>query len=165
MGVTMIDRRLFIALSLSPIFAAALPALAGACTLPGGVDGLRADVIAAINAERRANGLSALQQNAKLQEAAQGLACDNAARGTFSHVSADGTQLQGRLRRAGYRFTAANENVYMGSGSAARAVDWWMGSSGHRANILTQGLKDIGVGVAASGDGKVQWVVNMGKSR
>jgi uncharacterized protein YkwD len=159
------DRRLFLALSLSSIWIAAQPTLARACSLPGGANGLRNEVIAGINAQRSANGLAALSQNGNLQEAAQGLACDNAARGAVSHVSADGTRLQGRLRRAGYRFTAASENVYMGGGSAAGAVEWWMGSSGHRANILTQGIRDIGVGIATGGDGRVHWVVNMGRSR
>jgi uncharacterized protein YkwD len=161
----MTDRRLFLALSLSALFLAATPGMARACNQPAGMAGLRDEVIAAINAERRAQGLSALRENRKLQEAAQGLACDNAARQNFSHVSADGTQLQGRLQRAGYRYTAANENVYMGSDSGARAVTWWMGSPGHRTNILTQGLRDIGVGVATAANGKTHWVVNMGATR
>jgi uncharacterized protein YkwD len=164
-GVTMIDRRLFIAQSLLSVLVVACPASARACSVPGGANGLRDEVIAGINAQRQASDLSALSRNANLQEAAQGLACDNAARGAVSHVSSDGTQLQGRLRRVGYRFTTANENVFMGSGSAARAVEWWMGSSGHRANILTQGIRDIGVGIALGGDGTTHWVVNMGRSR
>ncbi len=140
------------------------PQAVQACTLPAGMADLRAQVIAEVNAQRRASGLSALRQNERLQNAAQGLACDNADRQKVSHVSADGTQLQGRLRAAGYRFSAASENVQMGAASPASAVESWMGSSGHRANILTRGIGDIGVGIAAA-NGRIHWVINMGASR
>jgi uncharacterized protein YkwD len=141
--------------------------LVQACAVPASLAELRAQVIAEVNAERRANGLSALQADNRLQEAAQGLACDNAYRQEMSHTSANGAQLQGRLRAAGYRFSAASENVQMGAGSPASAVSWWMGSSGHRANILTQGIGDIGVGIAVSDapESRYHWVINMGASR
>jgi uncharacterized protein YkwD len=146
---------------------ALLPLAAPACNLPGGMAELRAQVVAEVNAERRANGLSALQLDGRLQDAAQSLACDNANRKAVSHVSANGAQLQGRLRGVGYRFTAASENTQRGAGSPGEVVSWWMGSSGHRANILTSGIGDIGVGIAISDapDSRVHWVINMGASR
>jgi uncharacterized protein YkwD len=138
--------------------------MALACSAPSNLGDLRAQVIAEVNAQRGASGLPALQQNDRLENAAQSLACDNAARQIVSHQSADGTQLQGRLRNAGYRYRSASENTQMGADTPADAVGWWMGSSGHRANILTRGITEAGVGVAVS-DGRLYWVVNFGAPR
>jgi uncharacterized protein YkwD len=156
-------------LALTRVFATSVvwvlaAAAAHACDLPSGLSDLRAQVIAEVNAERRANGLSALQADGRLEDAAQGLACDNAARQTVSHTSANGAGLQGRLRSVGYRFSAASENVQTGADSPSDVVAWWMGSSGHRTNILTRGIGDIGVGIAVS-SGQVYWVINMGAAR
>jgi len=41
----------------------------------------------------------------------------------------------------------------------------WMGSSGHRANILGADYQDIGVSLAARSDGTLYWVQDFGKSR
>jgi uncharacterized protein YkwD len=139
-------------------------AAARASNAPSGLSDLRAQVVAEVNAERRANGLSALQSDIRLEDAAQGLACDNAARQTVSHTLANGAGLQGRLRAVGYRFSAASENVQTGADSPADVVAWWMVSSGHRTNILTRGISDIGVGIAVS-SGQVYWVINMGAAR
>ena len=145
-----------------------LPSLAQAdCLRPANAADLTASVIAGINAQRKANGLGALQVDNALGKAAQGLACDNAARQGVSHVSSNGAQIQSRMRAVGYRFSAAAENTGRGFGSADRAIEWWMGSSGHRDNILNANTRDIGVGIAVSDapDSKLHWVVNMGAKR
>jgi uncharacterized protein YkwD len=147
----------------------ALPAAvqARSCPLPGNMEELRAQVVADVNAERAARGLPALRLNSELVRAAQGHACDNAKRQTYTHVSSDGSRLQNRLRRAGYAYALANENTGMGFASSQRAVDWWMNSPYHRDNILMRGTRDIGVGIAFSDgpDGRLYWVVNMGATR
>jgi uncharacterized protein YkwD len=149
--------------------AALLPATtqARSCDLPGNMDELRAAVVANVNAQRAASGLPALQLDQSLVRAAQGHACDNAKRQTFTHVSSDGSRLQHRLRRAGYTYAVANENTGMGFASPQRAVDWWMNSPYHRDNILMRGTRDIGVGIAFSDapDSRLYWVVNMGAAR
>jgi uncharacterized protein YkwD len=147
-------------LALSGILAT--PALA--CNPPDNLEGLRYKVIQEVNAERAGSGLPPLQANARLTRAAQGHACDNAARGGYSHTGSNGSDLTDRLRAAGYRFSAAAENTGRGFGSPERAVEWWMNSRGHRANILMRGVGEIGVGVAM-GDGKPHWVLNFGSSR
>ena len=40
------------------------------------------------------------------------------------------------------------ENIGWDHLSAKRAVDWWMNSEHHRANILSPNFVDLGVGVA-----------------
>ena len=42
-------------------------------------------------------------------------------------------------------------------GTTDYVMDMWMGSSGHRANILNENFTDIGVGVVES-DGYYYWV-------
>jgi uncharacterized protein YkwD len=146
------------------VAACALATPAMSCAPPSNVDALRDAVIAELNAVRADAGLPALRSNARLTRAAQGHACDNAARGSFSHTGSDGSDLTARLRAAGYVFRAAAENTGRGFGSAERAVAWWMNSRGHRANILMRGVREVGVGVAM-GEGRPHWVVNFGTSR
>ncbi len=159
--------RLLSALALCAATIAPAPAIARSCDLPTNMDQLRTQIMADVNAERAARGLPALRMNRDLIQAAQGHACDNAKRQTFTHVSSDGSRLQHRLRRAGYAYALANENTGMGFVSAQRAVDWWMHSPYHRDNILMSGTREIGVGIAFSDapDSRLYWVVNMGASR
>ncbi len=138
-----------------------------ACQVPANADALAAEVLRALNAERAAQGLSALRVAAKLDRAAQAHACDNAARRSVSHVSSDGGTLKTRLRKAGYAFRVAAENTGRGFDSAARAIDYWMGSPGHRANILLGRARDVGIGIALSDapDSTLHWVLNFGRPR
>jgi len=151
-------------IALSLLCALAAPAAAVACTMPGNAQALRSDIAQRVNAERRRAGLGALNGSSALQKAAQTLACDNAAQGQWSHRGRNGSDLTGRLRQAGYRFRTANENV--GRFRAPdTAVQWWMGSSSHRANILARNTREIGVGVALGADGRAYWVMVSGASR
>ncbi len=137
------------------------------CDLPANMAALQAQLIDGVNAQRAAAGLAPLRLSPELDKAAQGHACDNAKRQGISHVSSDGSQLQQRLRRVGYRFAVANENTGRGFGSSQRAVQWWMNSPYHRDNILMRGTRDIGVGIAFSDapESRLHWVINMGASR
>jgi uncharacterized protein YkwD len=49
----------------------------------------------------------------------------------------------------------ANAEYYTQAEIAALAVDSWMGSTGHRQNILNSSIMNEGIGVAISSDGKV----------
>jgi len=70
-----------------------------------------------------------------------------------------------RLAAVGYRWQAYAENVAYGQGSPAAALDAWMRSSGHRANILNPGLTEIGAAVAIGPDGRPYWVQVFGNPR
>jgi uncharacterized protein YkwD len=137
------------------------------CNIPANTDGLQKELLADLNAERRAAGLRPLTLSAKLEKAAQGHACDNANRRSISHDSSDGGTLKTRLRKVGYRFRAAAENTGRGFGTPARAVDWWMHSPHHRANILFPKMREVGIGIALSDapDNKLHWVLNFGVSQ
>lgn len=131
------------------------------CTLPANANALVATVLASVNAQRRAKGLAALRPSPVLMQAAQGLACDNAARGGYSHTGVDGSDLRTRLRRVGYRMRVAAENTAFGFDDPDRLVRFWMGSAAHRANILNPGTRDFGLGLAAGS--RPAWVLVMGR--
>jgi uncharacterized protein YkwD len=144
-----------------------LGAMAQACTTPSNAAELQQEVLAHLNAERKAHGLSAFKLSTKLDKAAQGHACDNARRHSISHDSSDGGTLKTRLKRVGYKYRAAAENTGRGFGTGARAVEWWMNSPKHRGNILLGKVKEVGIGIALSDapDNKLHWVLNFGSSR
>ena len=72
---------------------------------------------------------------------------------------------QDRLAAVGYGLQAYAENVAYGQGSPTAAISAWMGSSGHRANILNPGLTQIGTAVANGSDGRPYWVQVFGTPR
>ena len=153
------------ALAAATLLSFSAPVLA--CNLPSNADALQQEVLAHLNAERRAHGLPAFKLSAKLDKAAQGHACDNARRRSISHDSSDGGTLKTRLKRAGYKYRAAAENTGRGFGTGARAVEWWMNSPKHRGNILLGKVREVGIGIALSDapDNKLHWVINFGSSR
>lgn len=108
-----------------------------------------------LNAQRASAGLRALRLEPRLSRAARRHAADMARKRYFAHDSLDGSNFLDRIRRAGYLREAvswrAGENLAWGSGgrSTPRSVTRaWMGSGGHRANILSSRFRDIGIGVA-----------------
>ena len=128
--------------------ASAIPAVANAAQV-------RNTTLCLLNAERRARGLPALRDNARLRLAATKHSRDMVHRRYFDHTAPGGVSMVTRVQRTGYiaaaRSWALGENIAWGSGSLstpARIVRAWMHSSGHRANILDRGFHEIGVGIA-----------------
>ncbi len=152
-----------------PIMAAlmCLAVPAAACTPPAQEAALQKRVIAMVNAARADNGLAPLKVSKQLEKAAQGHACDSAARGQMSHISSDGSKLPERLQRVGYTFAAASENVAYGYDDAGGVMNAWMNSPGHRRNILGAKVREIGVGLAMQGGGdpELHWVLNFGATQ
>ena len=100
------------------------PLSAAACDVPGNLAAVRAELIRDINAQRAGNGMAALAPSPQLAEAAQKHACDNAGHNKMSHAGSDGSRFGARIRRAGYSYGKANENVGYGmtrNPSASRA--------------------------------------------
>ena len=146
----------------------AAPATASAaCSLPDASKAMQTEALKAVNAERAGAGLRALKFSQSLAKAAQGHACDNARRHEITHVSSDGSKLQHRLKRVGYRYRSAAENTGRGFRSGSSAVQWWMQSPKHKANILMRGVKEVGLGIALSDapDNKLHWILVMGEGK
>ncbi|WP_299150610.1 CAP domain-containing protein [uncultured Tateyamaria sp.] len=115
-------------------------------------------VLAAVNAERAAKGRSALIYDAQLEAAAVAHAQDMARAGFFSHTGSDGSNIGVRLKRVGYPFCFGAENIAAGQRSLNQVMAAWMGSTGHRKNILHRKAEAVGV---AQGPGN-RWVMVLG---
>lgn len=135
------------------------------CTPPENLAGLRAETLAHVNAERLAAGLTTVARSEPLERAAQEHACNNARRDRVSHRGSLGTSLRVRLWRVGYRFAMANENLASGLQTPAEVIAGWMGSPGHRANILATEGRDMGLGAARAGNGRIYWTLVMARLR
>ncbi len=107
-----------------------------------------ANLIAITNASRKQFGLSNLQQNEKLAIAAQLKAEDMVKNGYFSHNSPSGLKPWDFIKTAGYDYLIAAENLAVNYQDAEFIGQAWISSPAHKANILNQEFKDIGVGVA-----------------
>lgn len=107
-------------------------------------------VFQAVNRERASDGLPALEYDVDLALAAQRHAEDMAANGYFDHTSQDGRDFSQRATEAGYTGFARGENIAQGQRGAEAVMESWMNSPGHRANILSDGSNQIGVGFAES---------------
>jgi len=133
------------------------------CQSPARANAQISQLVSLVNTERRAHGLPAVRPSAKLAQVAHAHACDNAAHSSFSHVGSDGSDLSQRLRRGGYRIRIAAENTGWGFDTPERAMNFWMNSPHHRANILLKGITEIGIGLV---DGsRPAWVMNLAKPR
>jgi uncharacterized protein YkwD len=130
---------------------------------PGLNPGFEAQVISLINTERGNAGLSPLSENEALDAAARGHSVDMAVNNFMSHTSSDGSSFSDRISRAGYSYGSIGENVAAGQSSPADVVAAWMGSSGHKANILGPYV-DIGAGYASCSTSTYgsYWTVDFG---
>lgn len=124
----------------------------------------RAELLAAVNRERKARKLPSLASDARLEAAAQRHAEDMLARGYLGHASPDGALAMQRARRAGYDARRVGENVAKGQGSVEEVMKGWMRSREHRENILEPTFVDAGFGLAVGKD-EVLWVQVFGSSR
>jgi uncharacterized protein YkwD len=106
-------------------------------------------VLSGVNYQRTNAGLAALKSSSALFSAARAHSKDMAENNFFSHTGSNGSSPFDRMASAGFSISFAAENIYAGSGSsdsAGSAVGAWMGSSGHRENILNPTYTYAGVG-------------------
>lgn len=122
----------------------------------GGVSSAPAQqMLGLVNAERARHGLPALRLDAGMNRAAVVRAAELAK--SFSHTRPNGARGLTALGEAGVSYRAAGENIAAGQQTAQSVMDAWMGSSGHRANILSAQFDRLGVGRAVIG-GRTYWV-------
>jgi len=131
----------------------------------GSAAGVLGEVVDRTNAERVRRGLRALTVDQRLAAAAQAHSADMVRRAFFAHESPDGRQVWDRAVAAGYAYRKVAENIAAGQRTAEEVVRGWMGSPGHRANILDSDLTQIGVGRADGGSYGVYWTQVFGTPR
>jgi uncharacterized protein YkwD len=104
-------------------------------------------VVAAMNRERAARGLSPLRLNEQLSLAAGDRIGDMFAKRYFAHVSPDGIQPFTWARQRGYRYRTIGENLAVGF-RGTTVVDGWMRSPVHRENVLGRSFDEVGIAIA-----------------
>lgn len=107
-------------------------------------------LVDAMNRERRGKGLRPLRLDARLSRAASDRADDMLERGYFDHVGPDGRSPFETVARNGYPFRAVAENLATGYGTPSAVVSGWMGSPGHRANLLGGSYEDVGIAIRSA---------------
>ena len=109
---------------------------------------IQSELIAFTNDERADFSLTTLAENEVLNQAALAKARDMAAKGYFSHNGPDGKLPWEWISEAGYRYAVAGENLAVRFVDSHDVVEAWMDSPTHRANILKEKYKEIGIGIA-----------------
>lgn len=104
------------------------------------------------NQARANSGLPALRFDPRLCRAARLHSANMARYNTMSH-SLDGRSHQNRAAEAGYPSGMVAENISYSQYSPDGAINTWLNSSGHRANMLSYSYADLGVGIAYSSGG------------
>lgn len=120
-------------------------------SVDGGVLEFEKEVIRLVNAERNKAGLGALKHNWQLSRVARFKSEDMRDKKYFSHTSPTYGSPFEMIRNFGISYKTAGENIARGYADPKTVVDGWMNSSGHRANILNSGFKEIGVGYCPDG--------------
>jgi uncharacterized protein YkwD len=116
---------------------------------------LESQVLAELNATRREHGLAPLRLALPLAAAADSHSRTMGRFGFFSHDSRDGTDFSQRVKRyygPGRAGTwSVGENLLWASPTIdpAAALRMWMGSPGHRKNVLNPRWREIGLSAVA----------------
>jgi uncharacterized protein YkwD len=143
------------------VIAVAVVALLGALAAPAAQSGkvanrvalssLESGVLSDLNKIRAQHGLQPVKISARLTASATQHSKEMGADGYFEHSSHDGTVFWKRINRwygqNGYGYWSVGENLLWSSPDVdpAGAMQLWMNSPEHRANILTARWREIGI--------------------
>jgi uncharacterized protein YkwD len=129
--------------------------------------GWRAAMLERVNALRATVGAPALLPCAALRRSAQDYAGTMATTSTFAHVGPDGSQPWDRMKRQGYAWRTAAENIAAGQSRIADVMDAWVHSPGHYENLVNPDLRQVGFGYAYDPDSAygAYWVQDFGSGR
>ena len=121
-------------------------------------------LVALTNQSRAASGLRALRVDSTLSSVARSRSKDMIVRNYFSHnIPPSGKQVFSLLDSKGYCYAVAGENIgwntYPDDASTKTIHKMFMGSSGHRSNILGKRWDVVGIGAYKSSSGKKMWTV------
>jgi hypothetical protein len=105
-------------------------------------------IIELTNNARAEEGLPVLMHSSVLDQSAMLKAEDMLAKDYFAHDDPiDGTSPWEWFKAAGYNYTFAGENLAMNFSEAEEAIDAWLASPTHRANIMNVNYDEIGIAV------------------
>jgi uncharacterized protein YkwD len=138
---------------------------------------IRVAILCLHNQIRAEHHLPLLREHKRLRKAALGHSRDMVRTHYFEHTTPSGTTMVDRILKARYvredQGWALGENLEWGTGSLSTprgAMDAWMHSPGHRANILQRSFREMGVGVVtgvpvSGADGGATYTVDFGVRR
>jgi uncharacterized protein YkwD len=136
----------------------ARPAVMAVSSAPVAATSLEREAFNAINAERSKRGLSPLVWDGELCLVARRHSENMGRRNFFDHEGPDGTTLLDRISASGINWKSLGENIAYNQGHddpTGVAIDQWMHSPKHRANILRGGFTHSAIGIARTSDGRV----------
>lgn len=107
------------------------------------------EVFDLINKQRTSKGLQALKMDNEVQRVARIKAEDMVTNNYFSHTSPTYGSPFDMLNSFKVSYKTAGENIAVNSSNSG-AVNSWMNSSGHKANILNGNFNYTGIGVVSS---------------
>ncbi|WP_300301597.1 CAP domain-containing protein [Ferrovibrio sp.] len=125
----------------------------------------QSELLHAVNTARAAHGLAPLAWNGRLARAAAAHAADLQSCGRIAHEGCDGSDLARRLNRIGYGFRMAAENLAVCACDADGVVRLWLGSDGHRRNLLNPNVTELGADTRADPTDlrRALWVLVLGR--
>lgn len=137
----------------------------------GDRDRVAAEMLLRVNDVRRRSGLPPLAPNPLLDRVSQEHAEDMLRRSYFGHRTPEGLGPSDRAQEDGYR-SGIGENLVEQRFSVEEALAAWIGSPGHRRNILDPACRELGLGLAvgegydaAPGGYRVIWVQSLGRGQ
>ena len=86
----------------------------------------------------------------QLEQAAQNHSNDMNEHDNLSHTGSDGSLPGDRLNSIGYSWWTYGENIALGYSSEKAAVEGWLDSPGHCANIMNGDMTEMGVATSGS---------------
>lgn len=125
------------------------------------------DYTVAVNEIRLAHGLPPLKLNTQLCAAAQAYAEVLLQSGQIQHADSLGRRADYRATQAGYFYSHLGENLAAGQLSWERALEMWLQSPSHRANLLHPDYRELGVGFSADDQARYRttWTQLLGARR
>ncbi|MCU1232805.1 MAG: Allergen V5/Tpx family protein [Candidatus Solibacter sp.] len=151
------------ALIVTCVFLTAHPANAQTPTL----DAEQSAFVTLINNYRAQNGAGPLQVSVALQQSAQWMSADMAAKNYFSHTDSLGRDPFNRMTAFGYTHYPEGENIAAGYSDAQNTFTQWQtacdpDSTGactyaHRQNMLNPGYKVLGIGRVYNASSSYRW--------
>lgn len=107
------------------------------------------ELLVLTNQKRQEAGLSPLRFDDALSQAAALKAKDMFGKNYWAHNSPDGLTPWVFIRRAGYSYYYAGENLARGFEGSADVVNAWVASPSHRENMLSSNYQDVGFAVVS----------------
>jgi uncharacterized protein YkwD len=157
-----LSRRLTVLVAASALLFGAVAVRPGSVAAAMTVSQAEQAMVSALNADRATAGIVAARVDSRLMSIARARSTDMATKHYFSHTQPDGRTVFKILTAQRITWYNAGEiiawNTWPELGDSVNVANsGWMGSSVHRAIIMSASFNYVGVGLAIDGSGKKLW--------